>query len=204
MITSYTNLQTAVADWLNRQDLTAQIPTFIQLGERMLARTVVTEDEVSGTLVLTGSEVNLPAECEHLRSLSVSANGYPREVPVGTLQEVMAARGPQGGVPEVYAVVNGVLWLGPAPDTQYSAIIVYRRTLDLAAESSGSNWLLTKAPDAYLYAALLQASPYLGEDGRVALWATALDKVLGDLKRDRDLAAHSGTITRVPSRAFGG
>ena len=37
-ITNYTNLQTAIADFLNRDDLTSVIPTFIQLAEAQFSR----------------------------------------------------------------------------------------------------------------------------------------------------------------------
>lgn len=38
MIQDYATLQQAIADWLARADLTAQIPTFIQLAEQRFAR----------------------------------------------------------------------------------------------------------------------------------------------------------------------
>ena len=37
-ITNYTTLQSTIADYLARTDLTAQIPTFIQLCENRLRR----------------------------------------------------------------------------------------------------------------------------------------------------------------------
>ena len=39
-ITNYTNLQTTIADFLNRDDLSAVIPTFIQLCEANINRNV--------------------------------------------------------------------------------------------------------------------------------------------------------------------
>src|SRR6056300_1353861 len=39
-ITNYTNLQTSIADFLNRDDLTSVIPTFIQLAEADMNRQV--------------------------------------------------------------------------------------------------------------------------------------------------------------------
>lgn len=38
MISDYASLQTAIADWLARADLTDQIPTFITLAEARLNR----------------------------------------------------------------------------------------------------------------------------------------------------------------------
>jgi len=39
-ITNYTELKAGVADWLNREDLTAQIPDFITFAEARLNRTL--------------------------------------------------------------------------------------------------------------------------------------------------------------------
>ena len=40
MITDFLSLKTTVADWLARADLTAQIPTFVQLAEARMSRDV--------------------------------------------------------------------------------------------------------------------------------------------------------------------
>lgn len=50
------------------------------------------------------------------------------------------------------------------------------------SDSNTTNWLLTAHPDAYLYGALLEAAPYLLDDSRLAMWATALEKVLGEIR----------------------
>ena len=39
-ITNYSNLQTTIADFLNRDDLTSVIPTFIQLAEAQMNRDI--------------------------------------------------------------------------------------------------------------------------------------------------------------------
>ena len=43
-IATYTDLQSSVADWLNRSDLSAVIPTFIQLAEAKFNRELRTRD----------------------------------------------------------------------------------------------------------------------------------------------------------------
>ena len=59
-----------------------------------------------------------------------------------------------------------------------------RRFKAVTALSSinSTNWLLTAHPDAYLYGALLEAAPYLLDDSRLAMWATALEKVLAEIR----------------------
>ena len=44
MITDYASLQAAVADYLNREDLTTQIQTFIQLAEAKFNRELRVRD----------------------------------------------------------------------------------------------------------------------------------------------------------------
>jgi len=39
-ITTYSELKTAVADWLNRSDLTSAIPNFIALAEAQMSRQI--------------------------------------------------------------------------------------------------------------------------------------------------------------------
>ena len=39
-ITNYTELKSTIADWLNRDDLTTVIPTFISLAEHQMERSV--------------------------------------------------------------------------------------------------------------------------------------------------------------------
>ena len=47
--------------------------------------------------------------------------------------------------------------------------MVYRANIPPLA-SNGANWLLTLAPDLYLYGALLESAPYIKEDGRIQTW----------------------------------
>ena len=43
------------------------------------------------------------------------------------------------------------------------------------------NWLLTIAPDLYLYGALLESAPYIKEDGRIQTWGLGFTSALSDL-----------------------
>ena len=60
MLNDYSSLQSSIADWLARADLTGAIPTFIQLAEARINRDVrtrqtqslVTGDAVDGIITL--------------------------------------------------------------------------------------------------------------------------------------------------------
>ena len=62
-ITTYAELQTAVGDFLNRSDLTATIPTFIDLCEAQLQRDIRHwKMEQRATSTAAGQSVALPVD----------------------------------------------------------------------------------------------------------------------------------------------
>jgi len=46
-----------------------------------------------------------------------------------------------------------------------------------------TNWLLTLAPDVYLYGALLEAAPYTQNDNRIQVWGAGFSSALDSLNR---------------------
>lgn len=193
-ISTYTDLVTAVTDWLNRDDLTTVVPTFIQLGEADLRRRMKGVHVESGLLTLSAPEVPLPADARMVEQVLLEANGrtYPlTQVDTGAL---ILRRGAVAGRPTHYAVTEDTLWLGPVPDQTYTATVVYEPFLALDATEQPSNWLLAEAPDAYLYAALVQASPYLKDDSRVPLWASMLDRVVQDVRVAQQRRRYGGRL----------
>jgi hypothetical protein len=44
------------------------------------------------------------------------------------------------------------------------------------------NWLITNAPDVYLYATLLEAAPYLNDDARTQVWGALLEQGISALE----------------------
>ena len=61
--------------------------------------------------------------------------------------------------------------------------MIYRQNIPALTSTNTSNWLLTLAPDLYLYGTLLETAPYLKEDERIQTWATGLTTTLDSLNR---------------------
>jgi len=97
------------------------------------------------------------------------------------------------GEPTRYAVVAGEFEFQPTPDASYTLELYYRRTLPALSDANTSNWLLDRAPDAYLYGALLQSAPYLQEDGRVQTWAALYREAIQGLNREAERHRYGGT-----------
>lgn len=171
---SYSALQTSIAGWLmGRDDLTAVIPDFITLAESRLNRVLrVREMETTTTLTPASNVCTLPSD--FIEARRVVANSSPQSVlepitPDYAIENY--STNVSGSVPLFYTIVGSSLTAYPLSDSTVS--LVYYRTLPALTSTNTSNWLLSKAPDLYLYGSLIEAAPYLEDDARLQTW-TAL------------------------------
>lgn len=185
-ITTYAELKTSVGNWLDRDDLTSTIPDFISLAEKQMEREVrhyKMIERASGALDSQYSAV--PADwLETLRFSITSGNTFALEMT--TLSDLMTRRQNNQnavGRPAYYAHIGSAFELFPTPDTTYTMELVYYQEIPELSDSQTTNWLLTDAPDAYLYGALMQAAPYLGEDERVQIWNGLYASAVASLNR---------------------
>lgn len=200
-INSFVTLKTAVANWLDRDDLAARIPEFIALCEARFNRTLrirametldISVDTVGGT-----STVALPTGYVQMRDISLITS------PITQLQyltpEIMNRlnAGSFTGKPETYTIIANNILFGPTPDAAYDISMLYYKTFDALTALAPTNWVITNAPDVYLYGALLEAEPFLMNDQRVQLWATALTQSITTLQEQDNKDRHSGSALRV-------
>jgi hypothetical protein len=72
---------------------------------------------------------------------------------------------------------------------------IVRAYLSALSASNTTNWLLTLAPDLYLYGSLLEAAPYIGNDERIPVWASAVSTVIDQL----NTLGHRQSVDAGPS-----
>jgi hypothetical protein len=168
---TYTGLQASVADWLNRSDLTSQIPDFITLAHADLNQRLRVRQMVTRTSITVASELMaLPAD--FLAPISLSLTGYPVLYGIDPAamadQKFLAANAT--GRPTSFCLEGGQVEFGPAPGGAYAGLLVYYAAIPTLGLSNPGNWLLSTAPGAYLYGALTQSAPFLKDDARLATW----------------------------------
>ena len=74
-LATYGDLQTSIANYLARSDLTAQIPDFIRLTEIRLRRDVRIRQMLKlSYTAMTGSTVGLPSDFLEMRNLYLETN----------------------------------------------------------------------------------------------------------------------------------
>lgn len=198
-ITTYNELQSAVANWLGRSDVSARIPEFITLAEMDIARNLrkrVTRD----TLTLDSDAVALPADCAELRSVrhSSALRFFPINITTPTALADLRCAG--SGVPQYAAVVDNTLLLDVTPDTDYDTEIIYYEALTPLSDTEPTNATLTSAPDLYLFATLKEAELYLEHDERNPVWTAKYLKALTDENNARERAelGATPTVMRLP------
>lgn len=200
-ISTYAELQAAIADWLLRSDLTATIPSFIRLAEADFARKIRHWRMESRLAVSYDAQYeDLPADWVETISLRLSDATGPHQLDLMSHADMLAERyrtADIGGLPKFYAVSGGQLELFPTPDEAYSGELLYIQEIPALSDSQTTNWLLTAAPDVYLYGALLQSAPYIKDDERIAVWAAAYDNAITSLNRSSSRAKASGSGLRM-------
>ena len=156
-ITTYAELQTAIANFLDRSDLTSIIPTFIDLCEADMSRKIRHwRMEQRSTAELDTQYSALPADfLEPIRLSITGGSTYTLEM---ESQAQMSNRRMQnldtGGRPRFYAMTDGKIEVYPSPDATYELEMVYHAKIPALADDATSNWVLSYHPDAYLYGAL--------------------------------------------------
>jgi len=160
-ITSYATLQSEIASWLNRDDLTSQIPTFIQFVE---------------------ADVNSRLRHQKMVVRAQATSNQEYVALPGDWLEAINIHIVDGAQPLRYVTL----------DEADRILKVYYGKIPSLSVSVASNWLLVKAPDLYLYGALVHASPFLLDDQRVGLFANMYNSRLDSLQLESDKALHSG------------
>ena len=203
-LSTFTELKDAIADWLDRSDLTARIPDFITLAEARLNRDLrIRPMEVRSSMETTSGQqyFNLPGGYIQMRNIQLNTNPT---APLEYITPEMLDRlygSSTTGKPRAYSLIGDEIQLAPIPDSDYTVeMAFYEKFTPLGDGTSGTvttNWLTTNAPDVLLYGALLEAEPFIKNDERIRLWLSAYE---GAVKKIQDADArdrHSGSAMRI-------
>ena len=194
-ITTYAGLQTTVANYLARTDLTSQIPDFIRLAETRLRRDLrIRQMLKSATTQTTGGDatVALPSDFLEVRDLIVVANPVR---PISYMSPSVFSRNArvtESGYPIDYTILATEFKFAPIPDTTYTLEILYYAAPEFLSGTNTSNVYLAVCPDLLLYGSLVEAEPYLMNDQRIQLWAGMYQKGVDAITTSDEQAQYSG------------
>lgn len=196
-ITTYAELQTSVANFLARDDLTAQIPDFIALAEARMGRELDTRSQIKRVTAETvaGSEfIDLPTDLRKIQGIKINSNPV-KVLDYATSYDYYNLTPSNGtGTPSYYTVVGTAIGLRPIPDSVLTIEMIYSDDIDALSSTNTTNTILTRHPDAYLFGALAAASVFLMDDARAAQFDQVFSRTISEMKRDTDDAKFGGSL----------
>lgn len=183
-------LKTAVAAYTHRSDLTALMPTFLELAEQRIYY----------------GEANSPkVRCAAMRQSTTLANGTR---PVGFLEAIKVA---EAGSPEkflryrplermpqdfrAYTWDGGTLVL--SQDQGFPVDLTYYAKLTTPVADGDSNWLLDSTPAIYLASMLVEVHRWAKDDATAAREAANYSSAVNALTSQEKAAAMSGSSLRI-------
>lgn len=200
-ISTGAELLDAIATWMNRTDLPGE--NIVVLSESRIARDVRVRNQVTSANLSTvaGTQtVALPTDLLEMDNIGISSSSPPRMLHYLT-PEAMDEKFPNAywtGTPATYTIIGNNLLLGPTPDAVYTVQVDYfARFPTLSGGGSTTNWLLTYHPDVYLFAALAEASNYMMDEQRTAMWESRYMRAVEALNTADDTSGRSGSSLSV-------
>ena len=189
-LSTYTELKSAIANWLNRSDLTTEIgDDFIKLVEseynsKLRIKAMLTSKT---DYSVDAETVAVPTGFLQVRDFYIvqGTNKYSLTyMPPTQMDQVKG--GSTTGRPNVYTILGTNFRFAPTPDATYTATINYYIAIDALSGSTATNWILTNHPGVYLYGSLYHAANFLGgiEPNKLQNWLQLYQTGLERIERN--------------------
>jgi len=167
---------------------TSQLPNLVNLAERRLQRdikVVGTISVVSSTMINGTAVYAKPDRWRETVSMFVGVGtGFNTRKEMFTRSyEYCRTYWPNQTTeaePRFYADYDYQHWLiAPTPDDDYPYEILYNEQPVYLGDDSQTNWFTEYAPDALLYASLLEAQPFLKNEEMISTWDQFYQRAIG-------------------------
>jgi len=197
-LSTYSELLTTIASYLNRDDLTDIIPTFITLTENRLNRELkLRANMVRAQTVTTAGQAfyDLPDDLIELRNITYDSSSQSFALRYLSPESVSREYGTiVNGQPRAYTNLGNNLKLSPTPDAEYSININYFSTLRTLSDNVLTNDVLAQYPSLYLFGSCFEGALYLNDTEQSTRFGSIFEKTLSDVERAEESARYSGTV----------
>jgi hypothetical protein len=203
---SYSNLKTAVANYLNRTDLTSYLDDFIDLTEARHARELRLRPTITITITnATGGNNKIPLPSDYLQFVYIQLNsGSKNFIQYMSPNEISRIYHSQGNAgPIYYTILGDNIMFGPTPSGNSEIEMCYYKKVQPLSSTNATNEILKDYPDLYLYGCLLEAQPFIMADERLPVWAEMYQTAVRNAEDGDAKEQHSGSpLQMTPSGAF--
>lgn len=202
MITTYTELQAAIASQMHRTDLTSKLPDFIQLAEKLIFRELSVSELETSTSGTATEFISFPADLGEINRLEITYGGMKSTIDYTSPNGIEALTAAPG-VPARYTVQGNQIRLIPAPSGTITYTLYYTPNVTPLSDTNSTNWILENAPDLYLYGACVEAARYLFDDESVGRYRDYVAVLLDSVRRkdERRRLSGAGALQIKPRNA---
>tara|TARA_B100001093_G_scaffold67721_1_gene57771 strand:- start:867 stop:1493 length:627 start_codon:yes stop_codon:yes gene_type:complete len=205
-ITTYSDLQTAIADFLARTDLTNDIKNFISLAEARMSRELSTrsqEKRVTASTVANDEFISLPTDLREIRVIKL--NSSPQRVLEYYTPQQFYKQFPNaaGGKPAAYTIIGTEVALRPVPSAAETVEMIYGEGITALSDSAATNTILTRHPDAYLYGSLTHAYTFLMDEGRAQTYDQYFGRSIEEITKEMEKSRFGGGGLAMQSEYIG-
>jgi hypothetical protein len=203
---TYAELKTAIANYLNRSDLTSDIDTFIDNVEAELNRRLRTKDMIKRATATADSQyLSVPTDWIEAINVEITSNDFSPlfQQSIESLDVYRKANNNSTGQPVYFAMVDDSIELAPTPDVEYTLQLTYYAKISALSDSNTSNFVSVSHPDVYLYGALKHASIFLMEDDRIPMFTQQFEKALEEMRLEQEKAAFGKGSLMMRRRTYG-
>ena len=210
-----TTLTSSIQEWTQNDESTfvAEIPFFIKNAEERIFKVVDLDyfrKNVTGTMTSGNKFLQKPSDYLATFSLSFvnssSQNVFLLQKDVNFIQEFTPNPSTTGS-PRFYSSFDvDTFIVAPTPDTSYAVELhYYYRPASLTTVDSETTWISTNAPDALLYACLVEAYPFMkGENDLIQLYTARFTEAMSRLKiygeAQENTDAYREGLVRIPKQ----
>ncbi len=191
IITNYATLQTAVSDYLARDDLTSFVPNFIQNAENKLYRTLnLRNEETALSVAISSGVATVPSDFKALKFAYYDTDPVSvlNWVTLGELYREYPNRA-DSGTPFLISREGTNFVFGPLSVDGTLKGVYYAKQDPI--RTTDPSWYATNAPEALLYGALLEATPFIQNDERIPVWQAYFRDIIKTLEDENANAEHS-------------
>lgn len=203
-LSTYSELKTSIANWLNRSDLTSEIADdFVKLTEADLNSKLRIRKMVTQTSVTVSAETaSLPSGFLQVRDFYITEGGTKYALRYMTPPQMDQIKGSStSGQPIAYTILGDTFRFAPTPAASYTGTLNYYKSFDALSDSNTSNFILTNHPAIYLYGSLYHASNFLGgiDPNQAGNWRQMYEVSLERLERNDREDQFSGSPLQIRS-----
>lgn len=221
---AYSDVQTLVANVLNRTDLTTQIKVWINDAMREAERGAIMIDgrvrvinwnhmRKRQTTSSAETYITMPSTIKSIEFLKIEEDDIFYDLDkydLATALSLYPVEDDVTGRPIIYALCDATseILVRPYPDTTYTYDMgFYQFTADMSADAD-YNYFTLYAEDILVYGALVQSAVYIGHDERLAIWEKLYEQKLTKLalsQKEYDASDRKMVIrSNMPSQMIGG